>query len=151
MLRRLDLRLLLLPRLVPRDQAHQIVTVRAVTAEVLVVEEPLDTAVETHLVGVVHRSHRPAHLAVPAAAEDYYGSPRDGGRHQAQRPEPARLLFSFTHCHKATNCPPAYDETAAFAKYVGMGAKRLKISRFGRNSELKVQGDFGACDVLATG
>jgi len=52
-LRRLGFGLLLLPCLVPRNQAHQIVTVRAVAAEVFVVEEPFNAAVETNLVGVV--------------------------------------------------------------------------------------------------
>jgi len=57
--------------LIPGDQAVQIVTVRAVGAECVFIEQPLDSATQADLIGVVLSTHWPAHIAVPATPEEY--------------------------------------------------------------------------------
>ncbi len=62
--------------LVHADEAIQIVAIGSVGAEGFLVEEALDAAAEADLVGVIFKANRPAHLAVPATAKDYYAGTR---------------------------------------------------------------------------
>lgn len=55
-------------RLFPCEQTIEIVAVGSEAAKVLLVEEPLNAAIEANLVGDSLGANRPAHLAVPAAA-----------------------------------------------------------------------------------
>ena len=59
-------------RLVPGDQAIQVVAIRAVRPKLAFIEQPLNAATETHLVGVILSAHRPTHLAVPTPPQDYH-------------------------------------------------------------------------------
>lgn len=63
----------------PRDQAIEVVTIGAVSAESFLVKQTLDTAAEADLVGVTLGAHRPAQLAVPATAEQHHASTSQPG------------------------------------------------------------------------
>jgi len=68
-------------RTIPGQEAVQIVTVRAVGAEGLLVEKPLDPAAEANLIGVILSTNWPAHFAVPAAAKQHHsGASKSGGQ-----------------------------------------------------------------------
>ena len=67
--------------LVPSNQLVEVITVRTVGAETVFVEETLDAAARTDLVGMALGPHRPTHPRVPAAAKDYDCSPCQPGRH----------------------------------------------------------------------
>ncbi len=69
--------------LIPRDQAIQVITERPISAEGPFVEKALDTAAQAHLVAVALGTDWPAHLAVPAAAENQNGSTGNSSRNQA--------------------------------------------------------------------
>ncbi len=79
------------------DQAIQFVAIGSVGAESLLVEEALDPAAQANLVRVILEANRPAHVAVPATAEDYYAGTRQSCGQETQRPQPARFLLYFTH------------------------------------------------------
>jgi len=57
----------------------QIVAVWPVGPEGFLIEEPLNTAPEAHLVGMALGPDWPAHLAVPATAKYYDPSARKAG------------------------------------------------------------------------
>lgn len=59
---------------VASHQAIQIVTIRPIRAESLFIKQAFDAAAEANLVGMVLEAHRPAHSAVPAAAENNHAS-----------------------------------------------------------------------------
>ena len=80
-----------------RDQSIEIVTVRSVRAEGLLIKQTFDPTTQADLIRMILKAHRPTHLAMPAAAEDH-----DSGRSQtcgnySERPTPTRLLFLLTH------------------------------------------------------
>ena len=83
--------------LVAGNQTIEIVAVGSVGAESLFIKQPLDAATQANLIGVIAEANRPTHLAVPATAEDYDSSRSQPGGNYTQRPQPARLLFLFTH------------------------------------------------------
>ena len=67
---------------VARHQAIQIVAIRAVGAESLFIKQAFDAAAQANLVGAVLEAYRPAHSAVPAAAENHHASrAQSGGNH----------------------------------------------------------------------
>jgi len=49
-------------------QAIEVVTVRTVSAEGLLIEKAFDAAAQANLIRAILEAHRPTHLAVPAAA-----------------------------------------------------------------------------------
>ena len=55
-------------------QAIEVVTVRPVSAEGFLVEQPFDAAAQANLVGVILVADRPAHPAMPAAAKKHHSS-----------------------------------------------------------------------------
>jgi len=55
---------------VPGNQAIEIVTVRPIGAENVLIEQTLDAAIEADLVGMVLGPHRPTHLPVPTAPQN---------------------------------------------------------------------------------
>ena len=57
--------------LIERKEALKVVAVGAVPAEAVFIEQPLDTTARANLIGNALGADRPAHLAVPAAAEDH--------------------------------------------------------------------------------
>ena len=70
------------PDAVASHQAIEIVAVGAVGAERLLIKQAFDAAAQADLVGAVLEAHRPAHFAVPAAAENHYtGCAQSGGNH----------------------------------------------------------------------
>jgi hypothetical protein len=81
------------------NQTAEIVAVRSVRAEGLLIEQALDAATEAHLIGAILVPNRPTHLAVPATAKDYDSRSSQPSSDPTQRPQPTRLLFLFTHCH----------------------------------------------------
>lgn len=68
--------------LIPSDQPVQFVAERPISTEGSLVEQALDTATEADLVRVTLGTDRPAHLAVPAAAQNQYGSAGNSCRNQ---------------------------------------------------------------------
>jgi len=67
---------------VARHQAIQIVAIRAIRAKSFFIKQAFDAASQTNLVGVILEAYRPAHPAVPAAAENHYASrAQSGGNH----------------------------------------------------------------------
>jgi len=82
-----------------RDQSIEIVTVGPVRAECLLIKQALDATTQADLIRVILRANRPTHLVVPAAAEDHDSCRSQPCRNYAQRPQPTRLLFHFTHRH----------------------------------------------------
>lgn len=63
----------------PGDQAVEVVAIRSVAAEILLVEQAFDAAAQTNLIGVSLGANGPAHILVPAAAQD-----GDGGSCQTR-------------------------------------------------------------------
>lgn len=89
--------------LIPGEQSLQVVTIRAIAAKGILVEEPLDSASCAYLISTALGANRPTHFAVPAASEDHGGT-RQAGCEQAHRPQPStstprlrRLLVFFRH------------------------------------------------------
>ncbi len=70
----------------PLDQAEQIIAIWSIGAESFFVEQALDATAQTHLIGMILRSHRPAHAAMPASAKQKNGCTRDSSGHNSQRP-----------------------------------------------------------------
>ena len=91
--------------LVPGKQSLKIVTVWAVAAEGILVEQTLDSTGRTNLIGTTLGADRPTHLAVPAAPENHR-SARQACSEQAHGPQPSTttphfrrfLVFFFHHC-----------------------------------------------------
>jgi hypothetical protein len=85
------------PAPITRNQAIEVVAVRSVGAEGLLIKQPLDATAQADLIGVILETDRPTHLAVPAAAkDDDSGGAQSRGNH-TQRPQPTRLLILFAH------------------------------------------------------
>ena len=82
---------------VASHQAIEVVAVGSVSAEGFLIKQAFDATAQAYLIGVILKAHRPTHLPVPAAAEDHNSSRSQPGRNHAQRPQPTRLLFLFTH------------------------------------------------------
>jgi len=82
---------------VPGDQTVEIVAVRAISAESLLVKQAFDAASGANLVGVALGPDWPAHLAMPAAAKQKQTGTRQSRRQQPKRPKPTRLLLFLTH------------------------------------------------------
>ena len=59
---------------VTSHQAIEVVAVRSISAEGLLIKQAFDAAAQTNLIGMIVEAHRPTHLAVPAAAQDHYSS-----------------------------------------------------------------------------
>jgi hypothetical protein len=74
------------------NQAFKVVTIRAIAAEGVFVEQAFDSAACAHLVGTALRTDGPTHPAMPASAKNHGGSGHPGGQ-QAHGPEPAGTLF----------------------------------------------------------
>ena len=81
--------------LLPSDEAGEVVAERAVAAKVLLVKQAFDPAAQADLVGMVPGTDWPAHILMPAAAQDSYGSSGNTGGHDAQGPEPADPFTLF--------------------------------------------------------
>jgi len=82
---------------IPGNQAIEIVAVRSVGAEGILIKETLDAAIEANLVGMVLSPDGPTHFAVPATAENDHPSTGQSSRQQAPRPEPPLPLLFFAH------------------------------------------------------
>lgn len=93
---------LFVSRLVPGNQAIQIVAVGSVGAERLLIKQTLDAASQANLIGMILKAYRPTHPAVPAAAKYHYARRPQTGRNYTQRPQPTRLLVLIPHPH--TTC-----------------------------------------------
>ena len=85
------------------NQAVEIVAVRSVGAESLLIKQALDAATQANLIGIILEANRPTHLPMPATAEDHDSRRSQPGRNHAQRPQPARLLFLLTHLPQPIN------------------------------------------------
>lgn len=81
---------------VASHQAIEVVAVRSVGAEGLLIKQAFDAAAQANLIGVILETHGPTHLTVPAAAQDHHSSRSQPGGNHPYRPHPARLLFLFT-------------------------------------------------------
>jgi hypothetical protein len=57
--------------LIPGEQSLKIVTIWAVAAEGILVEQAFDSTGRTNLIGTALRAHRPTHFAVPTTPEDH--------------------------------------------------------------------------------
>jgi len=74
------------PGPVPFNQVIEVVAIGSISAEILLIKQAFDAAAQTNLIGVIVEAHRPAHLTVPAAAEDHYSSCSEPGGNHAKRP-----------------------------------------------------------------
>lgn len=81
----------------PGDQPVQIVTVGAVGAKYILVEQALDSATQADLVGVTLGAHWPTHPAVPATTEQHHAGTSQSCGQKPEGPQPLRLLFVLTH------------------------------------------------------
>jgi len=88
---------------VASHQAIEVVAVGSVSAKSLLIKQAFDAAAQANLVGVILEPHRPTHFAVPAAAEDHHSRRSQPGSNHAQRPQPTRRLFLFTHPPQPVN------------------------------------------------
>ena len=79
------------PSMIVIKEPLKLVTIGAVAAEGIFIEQTLDAAPVADLVGDPLRADRPTHLAVPAAAENHGGSGHTGCQ-QAHRPQPPGTL-----------------------------------------------------------
>ncbi len=84
-------------RTVPGQKTIQVVAVRPVRSEILLVEKTLDPTTKANLVGVFLGADRPTHLVVPATAKNHHPGACEPSGQQPPRPQPARLLLLFTH------------------------------------------------------
>jgi len=55
---------------VPGNQAIEIVTVRPISTEIVLIKQTLDAAIEANLVGMVLGPHWPTHLSVPTTPQN---------------------------------------------------------------------------------
>jgi hypothetical protein len=62
------------------NELVQVIAVRPVGSERLLIKESFDPAPKADLVRMLLIADRPAHFAVPATAEDEHRSPRNAGR-----------------------------------------------------------------------
>jgi hypothetical protein len=108
-------------RTVAGHQLIEVVTVRSVSAEGLLIEQAFDAAAEANLVGAILEANRPTHFAVPAATKDHYsGRPQTRGNHE-QRPQPTRLLFLFTHLRQPVNPSKTQGYAQSHGRATGFG------------------------------
>jgi len=82
---------------IPGNEAIEVIAVRSVSTEGLLIKQTFDATTEANLIRVILVANRPTHLAVPATAEDHYSSCSQPSSNHTQRPQPTRLLFLFTH------------------------------------------------------
>jgi hypothetical protein len=82
---------------IPGNEAIEVVAVRSVSTEGLLIKQTFDATTEANLIRVILEANRPTHLAMPATAEDHYSSRSQPSSNHTQRPQPTRLLFLFTH------------------------------------------------------
>jgi hypothetical protein len=90
------------------DQPVEIIAVRTIGAERLLIEKALDAATQAYLVRVLLKAHRPAHFPVPAASKYQDRCASYSSCHQTERNLPTRLLF-FSHQNPTTNRPHQLD------------------------------------------
>lgn len=81
---------------IPGNKAIKIVAVGSVCLKRFLVEQPFDTAAQTHLIGVTLGANWPTHLSVPAPTKQHHAGASQAGS-QTQRPRPARFLLLVTH------------------------------------------------------
>lgn len=74
------------------DQAIQIVVVRAVGTKRFLVKQAFDAATQANLVGMLLRTDRPTHSAMPATPEHHHRSGGHSCGHYAQPQQPIRFL-----------------------------------------------------------
>jgi hypothetical protein len=74
------------PFAVPGKQSIEIVAVRSIRPERMLVKKALDAAPEAHLIGALVGSNRPAHFAMPATPQQHDGRTSYPGGYQAERP-----------------------------------------------------------------
>ena len=70
---------------VPGNQPIQVVAVRTIGAKSFFVEKALNSAAQAYLIRMLLVADRPAHLAMPAAAENEHCSPGDTGGNNTER------------------------------------------------------------------
>ena len=97
---------------IPGEQPLKIIAIRTVAAKGILVEQTLDSAAGTNLIGTSLGSDRPAHPPVPATPKENRRARQPSGH---QRPQPARTLplrrFRFFLHYQPERAlpPPEYD------------------------------------------
>jgi hypothetical protein len=133
MLRSIRLSFVFLPLLaVPGHQPLQLVAVRAVALESVLVEKALGATPQADLVAMPRCPYGPAHTTMPATTEQH-SSPGQTCSHDTQRPEPAGALgFGGIYSLQGRNghCQIIVHRTPRGEKYLSLRS----ISRFGRGS-----------------
>jgi hypothetical protein len=82
---------------VTSHQAIEVVAVRSISAEGLLIKQAFDAAAQANLIRAILEAHRPTHPAMPTAAQEHHSSGSQPGGNYSKRPQPTRLLFLFTH------------------------------------------------------
>ena len=71
---------------IPGNEAIEVIAVRSVSTEGLLIKQTFDATTEANLIRVILEAHRPAHFAVPAAAKNHHTGRAQSGSHYAERP-----------------------------------------------------------------
>jgi hypothetical protein len=87
-----QLRLYLQPlSAIPSKKLREVIAVGPITLKRIFVEQPLDAAAGTYLVGTALGADRPTHLAMPATPKNDGGASQPG-RNQTHGPQPTGTL-----------------------------------------------------------
>jgi hypothetical protein len=125
-----------LPRLIPVNEPIQFVAIRPVGTKSLLIEQAFDTTARANLITALLRAYRPTHPAMPATAKQYYSGTCQSRRQHSPRPQPARLLFFFTHLPQ----PVSHSKGLGYAHFV-RAATSLEVA----------EGEAFACTYERTG
>lgn len=109
---------------IPRKQPLKIVAIRTVAAKSILIEQALDSAARTNLVGTALGSDWPAHLPVPASSQKNRRARQPSGH---QRPEPTRTLpfrgFRFFLHHQPERALPLSEYDVSERRAIGFRQK----------------------------
>src|SRR5437868_4203503 len=88
---------------VPGNQPIEVISVRPIGAESLLVEKTLDSATGANLVGIPLSTDRPAHFAVPATTKKHNRRTGQPGSRDTERPKPAQFPLLQLSSHSVNS------------------------------------------------
>lgn len=81
----------------PGNETVEVIAVRSIAPEILLIEQALDATAKTDLIGVSLSTNGPAHVLVPAAAQDRDGRSGKASGHNSERPQPTGSFALLGH------------------------------------------------------
>jgi hypothetical protein len=136
---------------IPRKQPLKIVAVGTVAAEGILIEQALDSAARTNLVGTTLGSDGPAHLPVPATPQEKRRARQPSGQ---QRPEPTPTRrfrgFRFFLHYQPERALPLSEYDVSGRRAIGFRHMHYSAHPDWHPSRLSGYSDFRVPLIVAT-